>query len=84
MSVQDLPPLKAVHVDDGALSYLIKPEGSQGMGLRLTINPDGSMLLHPLDPRISGFSLDSEAGKILCAVLEFHTKHTQNTFNLAS
>lgn len=85
MSIEDLPPLKAIKVDDGALSYLIKPEGSIGMGLRVTISPDGSSLYHPLDPRIEGFSLDSEASKLLYKVLHYHKENaeTEDTFHLA-
>ena len=87
MSIKDLPPSKVVHADDGALSYLIKPEGSSGMGLVVTINPDGSSIYHPIDPRIQGFSLDSEASKMLYEVLHFHKENGQgeqyNTFHLA-
>lgn len=80
MSTKTLPPSKVVNVDDGALSYLIKPEGSEGMGLRVTINPDGSSIYHPLDPRIGGFSLDSEASQLLYEVLHFHREKEKTLF----
>lgn len=83
MSVQDLPPLKAVKIDSGAVSYLVKPEGSEGMGLRVTINPDGSSIYSPLDPQLQGFSLDSEASKLLYDVLRYHNEHNTESFHLA-
>lgn len=83
MSVQELPPLSVISVDDGALSYLIKPEESSGMGLRVTINPDGSTLFTPLDPRLKGFSLGVKASKILHDVLRHHNDRNTIVFHLA-
>lgn len=83
MSVQELPPLSVISADEGALSYLIRPEGSSGMGLRVTINPDGSTLFTPLDPRIKGFSLGVEASKMLHDVLRYHNDRNAIVFHLA-